>query len=80
MCPSEIAPEIAPTANFDLLRLNDALELLAKIDERKSRVVEMRFFGGLSMEEIASVLNISPETAARDWRLAKAWLRREIES
>jgi RNA polymerase sigma-70 factor, ECF subfamily len=51
---------------------------LAKVDERKSRVVEMRFFGGLSVEEAAEVLKVSQETVARDWRLAKAWLLREM--
>ena len=62
----------------DFVALDDALEALAKFDERKSRVVEMRFFGGLSVEETASVLKVSPETVMRDWRLAKAWLRREM--
>ena len=59
----------------DFIALDDALEALAKFDERKSRVVELRFFGGLSVEETASVLNVSPDTVMRDWRLAKAWLR-----
>ena len=58
--------------------LDDALEALAKFDERKSRVIELRFFGGLSVEETASVLNVSPDTVMRDWRLAKAWLEREM--
>jgi RNA polymerase sigma factor (sigma-70 family) len=58
--------------------LDDALTALAAIDERKSKVVELRFFGGLSVEESAEVLNVSPETVARDWRLAKVWLRREL--
>ena len=62
----------------DYVALDDALEALAKFDERKSRVVEMRFFGGLSVEETASVLKVSPDTVMRDWRLAKAWLQREI--
>jgi len=51
---------------------------LALVDERKSRVVELRFFGGLSVEETAEVLKVSPDTIARDWRLAKAWLLREM--
>jgi RNA polymerase sigma-70 factor (ECF subfamily) len=51
---------------------------LAKFDARKSRVVELRFFGGLSVEETASVLNVSPDTVMRDWRLAKAWLQGEM--
>lgn len=62
----------------DVVALDDALEALAKFDERKSRVVEMRFFGGLSVEETASVLKVSPDTVMRDWRLAKAWLQREM--
>ena len=56
----------------------DALEPLAQFDERKSRVVELRFFGGLSVEETASVLKVSPDTVMRDWRLAKAWLQAEM--
>ncbi len=62
----------------DIVALDDALTLLAKIDERKSRVVELRFFGGLSIEETAEVLNVSTETVNRDWKLAKAWLFREL--
>ena len=62
----------------DFVALDDALEALAKFDERKSRVVELRFFGGLSVEETASVLNVSPDTVTRDWRLAKAWLQGEM--
>jgi RNA polymerase sigma-70 factor (ECF subfamily) len=58
--------------------LDEALENLAKFDERKSRVVELRFFGGLSVEETAEVLNLSPFTVIRDWNLAKAWLYREL--
>jgi RNA polymerase sigma factor (TIGR02999 family) len=62
----------------DLVALDDALEALAAIDERKSRVIEMRFFGGLSVAETAEALGVSPETVMRDWRLAKAWLLREL--
>jgi RNA polymerase sigma factor (TIGR02999 family) len=65
-----------PSQNF--VALDDALEALVKFDERKSRVVELRFFGGLSVEETASVLNVSPDTVLRDWRLAKAWLQGEM--
>jgi len=54
------------------------LEALARIDERKSRVVELRFFGGFSVEETAAALDVSQETVHRDWRLAKSWLRREL--
>jgi RNA polymerase sigma-70 factor, ECF subfamily len=62
----------------DFVALDDALEALAAFDERKSRVIELRFFGGLSVEETASALKVSPETVKRDWRLAKAWLQREM--
>ena len=62
----------------DFVALDDALEALAKFDERKSRVIELRFFGGLSVEETASVLKVSPATVMGDWRLAKAWLKREM--
>ena len=62
----------------DLVALDDALEALARVDERKSRMIELRFFGGLSVEETAVVLDVSPDTVKRDWRLAKAWLLREL--
>ena len=62
----------------DLLALDDALESLARQDPRKSQVVELRFFGGLSVDETAEALKVSPETVLRDWRLAKVWLLREV--
>jgi RNA polymerase sigma-70 factor (ECF subfamily) len=62
----------------DLVALDDALKTLAGVDLRKSKVVELRFFGGLSVEESAEVLRVSPDTVLRDWRLAKAWLAREM--
>jgi len=62
----------------DLLALDDALKALAEIDPRKSQAVELRFFGGLTIEETAEVLKVSPETVMRDWKLAKAWLLREL--
>ena len=66
-------------ANHDLLvRLDDALTTLAAFDARRSQVVELRFFGGLGVEEIADVLGISAETVMRDWKLARAWLQREM--
>ena len=74
----DVALLVAPEASADLVAVDDALHRLAEVDERKSQVVEMRFFGGLSVEETAEVLKVSPETVARDWRLAKAWLLREI--
>jgi RNA polymerase sigma-70 factor (ECF subfamily) len=62
----------------DIVALDDALSTLAEIDPRKGSVVEMRFFGGLSIAEVAEVLNVSQETVLRDWRLAKVWLLREL--
>jgi RNA polymerase sigma-70 factor (ECF subfamily) len=64
----------------DLIALDDALRLLAKTDRRKARVIELRFFGGLSVEETAEVLKVSTQTVLRDWNLAKAWLAREMKS
>ena len=65
--------------NTDLVALDEALTALAEVDPRKVRVVEMRFFAGLSVEEVADVLKVSKETVMRDWRLAKVWLLRELE-
>jgi RNA polymerase sigma-70 factor (ECF subfamily) len=62
----------------DILAVDEALTALAAVAERKARVVELRFFGGLTVEESAAVLEVSPETIARDWRTAKLWLRREM--
>jgi RNA polymerase sigma factor (TIGR02999 family) len=62
----------------DLVALDDALDALAKLDERKARVVELRFFGGLSVEESAHALDVSADTVTRDWKMAKAWLLREL--
>jgi RNA polymerase sigma factor (TIGR02999 family) len=62
----------------DLLAIDDALKALAVVQPRKSQVVEMRFFGGLSVNEIAEVLKVSEETVKRDWKFAKSWLRREL--
>jgi RNA polymerase sigma-70 factor, ECF subfamily len=62
----------------NLLELDEALERFATIDERKSRVVELRFFGGLEVEETAVVLGVSPQTVMRDWKLARIWLLREL--
>ena len=64
--------------NEDLVALDEALKSLTGVDPRKSQVVEMRFFGGLSVEETAEVLKVSPDTVLRDWRLAKLWLLREL--
>ena len=67
-----------PARGIELLALDQALSSLAMIDARKGRVVELRYFGGLSIEETAEILKISPETAKRDWKMAKAWLFGEL--
>lgn len=64
----------------EVIALDDALKSLAEIDPRKSQMVELRFFGGLSIEETAEVLKVSPATVMRDWTLAKAWLKRAVTS
>ena len=74
MRPRRVTIETAP----DILAVDDALQSLAAVDSRKGQIVELRFFGGLTVEETADVLEISPETILRDWRLAKAWLMREL--
>jgi RNA polymerase sigma factor (TIGR02999 family) len=71
-------PDLADIKDPDLVALSDALSGLAELDARMSQVVELRFFGGLTVEETAEVLSISPETVMRDWKTAKAWLLREI--
>jgi RNA polymerase sigma factor (TIGR02999 family) len=68
-----------PEGNPDLVKLDDALHSLAEVDPRKAKVVELRFFGGLSVEEAAVVLQVSPQTVMRDWRLAKVWLLCELK-
>lgn len=62
----------------DLVALDDALDALAVVDERKARVIELRFFAGMSVEETAALLTVSVDTVMRDWKLAKAWLLREL--
>lgn len=71
-------PALTSKPSRDLVAISDALGQLETIDPRKSRVVELRFFGGLSVKETAEVLQISAETVMRDWKMAKAWLLREI--
>lgn len=71
---------VSPERGKDLTALNDALERLATIDERKSKVIELRFFGGLSVEETAEVLGVSPLTVKRDWSMAKAWLYNSLSN
>ena len=77
----ELDTEVAmpQTPNTNVLALDDALNLLAQVDEQQSRIVELRFFGGLTTEEAAEVLGISRSTAKRDWNVAKAWLARQMK-
>jgi len=70
---------ISPAQTTNLVALDDALKELASVDPRRVRVVELRFFAGLTVEETAEVLNVSADTVVRDWRLAKVWLHRELE-
>jgi len=70
----------APERAVDVVALDEALTAFAALDVRKSQVVELRFFGGLSVEETAHVLHVSPETVMRDWKVAKTWLFRELRS
>ena len=72
------APDVGSSRARELIALDDALHALAKMDERKARVIELRFFAGLNVEETAEVLKVSPDTVMRDWRLARAWLLAEL--
>jgi RNA polymerase sigma factor (TIGR02999 family) len=74
------SPELAEELDADILELDRLLSALAVMDERKSQVVEMRFFGGLSVEETAEALGVSAETVMRDWRFAKTWLLRGLSA
>ncbi len=74
----EDAQQVSTEQDVDLLALDEALTSLARVDARKGRIVELRFFGGLSVEETAEVLKVSPDTVTRDWRLARAWLLKEM--
>jgi RNA polymerase sigma factor (TIGR02999 family) len=76
----EQAATVSRERAAEVVALDDALKSLAAVDERKSRVVELRFFGGMSIEETAHVLGVSPGTVMREWTLAKAWLQREVRS
>ena len=72
------AAGVAPQRGVDVLALDDALGRLAELDARKSKLVELRYFGGLGIEEAAAVLGVSPATVKREWTTARAWLRREL--
>jgi len=76
--PLNEAAVLSPERGTDVVALDDALKRLAENDQRKCQVVELRYFGGLTVEEAAEVLNVSPITVKRDWSVAKAWLHREI--
>ncbi len=76
--PLEEAASVPEQRGKDLVQLDDALKSLEEVDPRKSRIVELRFFGGLSVEEIAEVLKLSPRTVLREWSLARAWLFKEM--
>jgi RNA polymerase sigma-70 factor (ECF subfamily) len=72
------ALEFAPERSFELVKLDEALERLTKLDPRQGKIVELRFFGGLTVEQTAELLGISPKTVKRDWSIAKAWLYSEL--
>jgi RNA polymerase sigma factor (TIGR02999 family) len=76
--PLDEAVVVSADSDVDLVALDDALNALARVDARKAQVVEMRFFGGLSVDETAVVLKVSPVTVRRDWSSAKIWLHREL--
>jgi len=71
-------PDVGTPRGDELVAIDDALNQLAEFDPRKARVIELRFFGGLSVDETAEILKISPQSVMRDWKLAKAWLMREL--
>ena len=76
--PLDSGLAVAGPTPVDLIAVDEAMDRLSRIDERKVRVVELRFFAGLTVEETAQVLNVSPDTIARDWRMARSWLLREL--
>lgn len=76
----DLAIDVAAPRELDVVALDDALLDLAKLNPEHSQIVELRYFGGLTIEEVAKVLRVSPRTVQREWRMARAWLRREIFS
>jgi RNA polymerase sigma factor (TIGR02999 family) len=76
--PLDEAPEVSIDRGQDLVALDDALNALARLDPRKTRIVELRYFGGLSVEETAEVIGVAPITVMREWNKARAWLRKEL--
>ena len=77
--PLDSGLSVVGPSPVDLIAVDEAMEKLATIDQRKVRVIELRFFAGLTVEEAAQVLNVSPDTIARDWRMAQTWLLRELD-
>jgi RNA polymerase sigma factor (TIGR02999 family) len=75
----EVAQDVAEASNVDLMDLDQALTRLSALDPQQARIVELRYFSGMSIEETAGALGISPATVKRDWSMARAWLRRELE-
>ena len=75
----EQVPDTSSSRDRELVAIDEALDSLAKIDPRKAQVIELRFFGGVSVEDTAQVLKVSPQTVMRDWKLAKNWLTRELK-
>jgi RNA polymerase sigma factor (TIGR02999 family) len=71
-------PDLSSTRDRELMDIDDALQVLANMDPRKARVIELRFFGGLSVDETAETLKVSAQTVMRDWKLARAWMMREL--
>jgi RNA polymerase sigma factor (TIGR02999 family) len=71
-------PDTSSVRDLEIIDIDDALDVLEQMDSRKARVIELRFFGGLSVEETAAALNVSPQTVMRDWKLARAWMMREL--
>jgi RNA polymerase sigma factor (TIGR02999 family) len=78
--PMDEALVFAPEQSVELLKLDQALERLTKLDPRQGKIVELRFFGGLTVEQTADLLGISPKTVKRDWSMAKAWLHGELKA
>jgi RNA polymerase sigma factor (TIGR02999 family) len=74
----DVEPAAEPSLDLDLVTLDDALGRLAAIDPRQARIIELRFFGGLTVEETATAIGASPRTVKRDWQMARVWLRREM--
>jgi RNA polymerase sigma factor (TIGR02999 family) len=78
--PLDEAEAFGESPDLDLLRVNEALERLAALDAQQARVVELKFFGGLTIEEAAEAMRVSHSTVERDWKMARAWLRRELDA